>query len=1362
MSQHVDNHLPQDASAAGGQTKSAASALQRTAAPNDSTRSYTVNRQASLRKRPTPPSLSNQQLKPSPSSSSPPLPSSSSPPLPARNFGPSGRPRRVSGKEGIDKAFDELKAAASRDAIRELHVARSRSKEVVRSNSVKAPPQTKAPELPSPRLPQNMASTSRPNWHDGRTSGVQRTTSVESSISTAHSFRANASHSHSASQDSTALPDTSSLIAAAGSAEAAIHKLLLEKQSVSAQNAQLWRMVEKQRAMILGFTKDLERAQKDKERYRKKLKDNLVQSASTASLPGASQRISAVSERENSQSPAFSEALEESAEAQMRIDSVPQSRKNSDTSDGPALLDPLRAEPSMHAYKLPGPSPLATPHFQFIEPSIEAESRKAPKSPALRPPTLPATLASKVAPQSENTVLIGATTIPNSTSPPPSSPYMHTSSPPQSPRTPHQMPSPKAFSSPKDRFNQASRKAPPAPLNLAQSRPEAQDTAIVDASDSDYEDEITPGMMRRGRRKTREEDDREREEMAIKEQESRSKSKKDKKSKSKAPGEQRSTPENDDTNDGAAYLSDASSPPGSPGQPQVAQVQTYQSLNSLTSMVRTPTEVSIPAAAKRTLVAPSVLSPGLPMSPRPGDRPLGSPMPRAVKVVQSATGIPMSPSAGGLPLSPRAPRQPIPLPPQTPLSISSPHLARAESYHKQAHSTSIADRLAPNASLSFEQDRALIMNTPRTPGDIYRGLVSDQYPDLLLPPNALPSIYVKVDSSRLRPSRHSYIASKQHEDNLVFTLAVYARSDNAQIWRVEKTLVALAALDQQLKASSEFRTKLPDRGLFTGHAPARMDARRSALSAYFEKMLDTPMDEKAGSLVCSFFSTDAIAAEGTDYFSASQTAIGSLEVPVPKPRLRKDGYLTKRGKNFGGWKARYFVLDGPTLKYFEAPGGAQLGSIKLQNAQIGKQSQSTSQQSDEDADNQYRHAFLILEPKRKDSSSLVRHVLCAEDDEERDAWVESLLQYVESKPQEEPAKRVAASNSVISATKSPRLQKSMGDLNRPTSHGTDSSRSGNDSLRSVAYNNTVAAEAPVIGPGTLPSTNTPSPPITTSEAEDNYSVGHPAISAPSNAQVIQDAGSWGNKSFSAAPAPTPGKDKKRSIFGFRGRSSSDIQSGHQSKDSSSQVHSGPTCSGRRVFGASLAEAVEFAPPLDVPAHLPGVVYRCIEYLTAKNAASEEGIFRLSGSNIVIKALRERFDAEGDVNLVTDGQYYDVHAVASLLKLYLRELPATILTRELHLEFLKCLDVAEEQAKIEAFNVLVNRLPRANRELLDALSSYLREIVDNETVNKMTVRNGMFIGFKKRFARYRTDASNSWHCLFTHTQHPSSFNFSFRY
>jgi len=35
----------------------------------------------------------------------------------------------------------------------------------------------------------------------------------------------------------------------------------------------------------------------------------------------------------------------------------------------------------------------------------------------------------------------------------------------------------------------------------------------------------------------------------------------------------------------------------------------------------------------------------------------------------------------------------------------------------------------------------------------------------------------------------------------------------------------------------------------------------------------------------------------------------------------KEGYLTKRGKNFGGWKTRFFVLQGPVLEYYDCVSG---------------------------------------------------------------------------------------------------------------------------------------------------------------------------------------------------------------------------------------------------------------------------------------------------------------------------------------------------------------------------------------------------------------------------------------------------------
>jgi hypothetical protein len=111
--------------------------------------------------------------------------------------------------------------------------------------------------------------------------------------------------------------------------------------------------------------------------------------------------------------------------------------------------------------------------------------------------------------------------------------------------------------------------------------------------------------------------------------------------------------------------------------------------------------------------------------------------------------------------------------------------------------------------------------------------------------------------------------------------------------------------------------------------------------------------------------------------------------------LVKRGYLTKRGKNFGGWKSRYFELDSPVLRYYTSfagvsSAGEYLGSIRIRGAQIGRQ----QNPGPEEENQAYRHALLILEPNRKDPSNPIKHVLCAESDRKRDEWVEALLQYV--------------------------------------------------------------------------------------------------------------------------------------------------------------------------------------------------------------------------------------------------------------------------------------------------------------------------------------------------------------------------------
>ncbi|CAG8768616.1 6323_t:CDS:2, partial [Gigaspora rosea] len=126
------------------------------------------------------------------------------------------------------------------------------------------------------------------------------------------------------------------------------------------------------------------------------------------------------------------------------------------------------------------------------------------------------------------------------------------------------------------------------------------------------------------------------------------------------------------------------------------------------------------------------------------------------------------------------------------------------------------------------------------------------------------------------------------------------------------------------------------------------------------------------------------------------------------------------------------------------------------------------------------------------------------------------------------------------------------------------------------------------------------------------------------------------------------------------------------------------------------------------------------YLDANDADKEEGIYRLSGAAIMLKHLKDRFNTEGDVDLLHQGEHYDIHAVAGLLKLYLRELPTSVLTRELRMEFVNVVDLLDRRDRINELGRLVSALPLFNYTLLRALTDHLIRIVQNSKINKMTV------------------------------------------
>ncbi|KAF8518022.1 RhoGAP-domain-containing protein [Hysterangium stoloniferum] len=647
---------------------------------------------------------------------------------------------------------------------------------------------------------------------------------------------------------------------------------------------------------------------------------------------------------------------------------------------------------------------------------------------------------------------------------------------------------------------------------------------------------------------------------------------------------------------------------------------------------------------------------------------------------------------------------------------------------------------------------------------------------------------ISVVGSHIRPNDRG-------KEVLSFVVQVWPSMDRDDSWKVEKLYSDVLGLDGRIRSrlsrsNAKRLGNLPDSKLFKDNAPAKVDQRKAVLENYLQSVVRAPVKDSKD--VCDFFSTDVM---------------NQASGPVTQSGY-KEGYLTKRGKNFGGWKTRYFVLQGPVLEYYESRGGTHLGSISITGAQIGRQ-QKTATPGSADDENEYRHAFLIIEMKKGANTPHTRHVLCAESDHERDSWVDVLVRYVmgtyddtgisisssttafspaqprpsissmtsmdsSATPTKRPIKvdNIAKGNAMPisqlppeqlsaklypstsdSASLSPlerypsplapdRTLQSISEAPLSSSLPTQLDAGGGGILSQRAASElghypdltprnqtgyldprmtpnhrqekqyvrgsmhpslATVHSSPTPSSGNHPNERAPSP-IDLSPSDTTSKV---KISGPINGTPIP-----AGYKFGAKDAPDAGsssdrdrKAKSRNFWGF-GRGM------YKPGSVSTQAVS------RAVFGVPIVDALQVAQI----GSLPAVVFRCIQYLEAKKANQEEGIYRLSGSSAVIKSLKDRFNTEGDVDLLASDEFWDPHAIAGLLKSYLRELPTSILTRDLHLKFLAVMDLTDPKERVDELAHLISQLPLPNYSLLRALTAHLILIVQNSGVNKMTMRN----------------------------------------
>uniref|UniRef100_A0A2K6CCY9 Family with sequence similarity 13 member A n=1 Tax=Macaca nemestrina TaxID=9545 RepID=A0A2K6CCY9_MACNE len=154
---------------------------------------------------------------------------------------------------------------------------------------------------------------------------------------------------------------------------------------------------------------------------------------------------------------------------------------------------------------------------------------------------------------------------------------------------------------------------------------------------------------------------------------------------------------------------------------------------------------------------------------------------------------------------------------------------------------------------------------------------------------------------------------------------------------------------------------------------------------------------------------------------------------------------------------------------------------------------------------------------------------------------------------------------------------------------------------------------------------------------------------------------------------------------------------------------------QKLFGVSLQELQRQELTKN---GIPAIVWNIVEYLT-QHGLTQEGLFRVNGNVKVVEQLRLKFESGVPVELGKDG---DVCSAASLLKLFLRELPDSLITSALQPRFIQLFQDGRKDVQESSLRDLIKELPDTHYCLLKYLCQFLTKVAKHHVQNRMNVHN----------------------------------------
>lgn len=159
--------------------------------------------------------------------------------------------------------------------------------------------------------------------------------------------------------------------------------------------------------------------------------------------------------------------------------------------------------------------------------------------------------------------------------------------------------------------------------------------------------------------------------------------------------------------------------------------------------------------------------------------------------------------------------------------------------------------------------------------------------------------------------------------------------------------------------------------------------------------------------------------------------------------------------------------------------------------------------------------------------------------------------------------------------------------------------------------------------------------------------------------------------------------------------------------------------GGGMFGRGLEDTMRVEARLG-GAYIPILVHRCVKFII-EHGLEEIGIFRLPGQTSRIQSLKDQYDQGSQLDISLNE---DVHTVASLLKLYLRELPDPLIPFSQFdnaVKAIKVFDQDQEEGN-EKIKQILNGLPKVNYNLLKYICRFLYTVSEHSEKNKMNCVN----------------------------------------